>query len=77
MIIRHDPPREIRPYDRSVKAWRQHVCWRKLAYPKKAQAEEAAEKAMELRPVKLYVYLCPWCQHWHLTKKRQVGGNER
>lgn len=70
MIIRHDPPREIRPYDRSVKAWLEHVCWRKLAYPKKAQAEEAAQKGMEARPhLRLRVYQCPWCSNWHLTKK--------
>ena len=72
MIIRHDPPRDPKPYERSIKAFMKHVCWRKRGYAKKALAEDAMRKALADRPGQhLRVYNCPYCRQWHLTHKRE------
>lgn len=44
-------------------------CLRKKAYHKERHAEQVREKCEEERGVKLRVYKCSYCGHYHLTKK--------
>jgi len=48
------------------KYYKQCVC--KTPYP----SHEEAEREQQRWRYPLYIYKCPWAQHWHLT--RQVQG---
>lgn len=58
------------------KMWRS--CLRKKAYRSKRIAEKVAADIKQERGVTLYVYECPLCGKWHLTKKeRGQYGDQR
>ena len=46
-----------------------HACLRKRAWQAKDQAESAGRKTMAEGAPQLYVYHCPHCRFWHLTRK--------
>jgi hypothetical protein len=52
------------------------TCASKRRYPDEALARATAMDALERRPEvgKLYVYRCPKCNGWHLTKQRNRNG---
>lgn len=56
--------------------WRS--CLRKKMYRSRRIAEQTAKKIKEDRDVTLYVYECPICGYYHLTKKeRRNNDTER
>lgn len=56
--------------------WRS--CLRKKMYRSRQIAEQTAKKIKKDRNVTLYVYECPICGYYHLTKKeRRNNGTKR
>lgn len=45
-------------------------CYGKVMYSKRG-AERRAERLRKLTGVRFYVYQCPRCEAWHLTKRSQ------
>lgn len=45
------------------------ICDRKIAYWKRKYAENVAARNSAIYGVKLYVYECPWCGDFHLTRR--------
>ena len=43
-------------------------CEDKHAYPTKAIAKQHAAQCLKARGIELFVYKCPHCKAWHLTK---------
>ena len=43
-------------------------CEDKHAYPTKAIAKQHAALSLRARGIELFVYKCPHCKQWHLTK---------
>ena len=50
-------------FSEAYKKWR--TCDRKKSYETLSKANEAAKRN------ELYVYECPYCFTWHLTKQKQ------
>ena len=46
---------------------------RKLAYKTERMAKEVAAKSFKLNGFILFVYRCPHCRFWHLTKREQAS----
>jgi hypothetical protein len=44
-------------------------CRRKVRYATEREADDAAYRA-RMEGTQLAVYQCPWCNGWHLTRKR-------
>ena len=49
------------------------VCLKKKRYFNREHAEKRADEYESRRKVKLYVYQCPLCGHFHLTRIKQRG----
>jgi len=49
----------------------QKVCLKKIRYWSERQASRIAELAMATRPDRIWVYRCPHCEGWHLTRMEQ------
>lgn len=48
-------------------------CYRKGAYRTKEIAEHYRDKSQSTNPkLKLYIYECKVCKHFHLTKQKQA-----
>ena len=43
-------------------------------YPYRTRLEAAIDTLT--RPVRLYTYICPNCNYWHLTKQKQIKFND-
>jgi hypothetical protein len=53
-------------------SWRSHVRrdgTAKVRYPDELSAHQAAYSSRFLSGVELEVYLCSWCEGWHLASK--------
>ena len=48
-------------------------CRRKTRYASEREADDAAYRA-RMEGVELWIYQCPWCHGWHLTR---AGGESR
>ena len=57
------------------KMWR--MCLRKKKYRSEYIANSVARQAKEKRGVTLYVYSCPICGYWHLTKKERFNNDNK
>lgn len=47
------------------------ACLRKKIYRTEEYAKKEAKRLGELRGIELFVYWCPLCNNYHLTKKKQ------
>ncbi len=56
------------------KMWRS--CLRKKVYKTKQRAEKTAAYIKEQRGVTVYVYECPICGYYHLTKKERMSNTK-
>lgn len=52
-------------------------CLRKVRYPSKSAAADAAKKARAQRGARLRKYHCQWCGLWHLTSAGHRAANAR
>jgi hypothetical protein len=54
--------------ERMMQRWHR-TCLSKAPIRNEATAHRRAREKSAERGVKHYVYCCPYCQNWHLTKK--------
>lgn len=52
-------------------------CLRKCAYRTERIATNKALEIEKERGVKLYVYYCPICGHYHLTHKERIKNDDK
>lgn len=59
----------------ALQMWR--MCLRKKKYRSEHLAMQVAEKIKKDRGITLYVYACPLCGYYHLTKKERFNNGAK
>lgn len=70
-VVKPDVSKVKLPFIGATRADRHFSCDAKAKYPSEERARETAARSLKLtQKVKaLYVYPCPLCRRWHLTRR--------